>query len=247
MKKKLHYEVRSVLKNITRNFGFEIIRFTPQASNTARLKHFLSYYKFNLVFDVGANTGQYASGLREFGYEGRIVSFEPVPSAYSLLKIQSDKDVNWKIAPRCAIGNQDGEIEINISDDTQCSSLLALTDEHLDAFPNSSYSITEKVKVFKLDTVAKNFLNGNSDVILLKIDTQGYEKQVIEGAKEFLPNILGLQVELSLTHLYKDEVLYDEMIVFLSELGFNLYAIIPGFTDTTTGKMLQMDGLFLRN
>ena len=247
MKRKLDYEVRSLLKKITRNFGLEIIRFIPQASNTARLKHFLSYYKFNLVFDVGANTGQYASNLREIGYKGRIISFEPVPSAYSILKLKSDKDVNWEIASRCAIGDQDSKIEINISDDTQCSSLLSLTSEHLDAFPNSSYSTTEKVQVFKLDNVAKNFLNGNSDVILLKIDTQGYEKQVIEGAKEFLPNILGLQVELSLTHLYKDEVLYNEMVLFLSEVGFILYAIIPGFTDIKTGKMLQMDGLFLRN
>jgi FkbM family methyltransferase len=239
--------LRLSLKNITRKFGFEIIRFIPKVSNIARLKHFLSYFKFNVVFDVGANAGQYASNLREIGYEERIISFEPVSSAYSILKLKSDKDINWEIAPRCAIGDQDSEIEINVSNNTQCSSLFALTDEHLDAFPNSAYSTTEKVQVFKLDTVAKNFLNRSSDVILLKIDTQGYEKQVIEGAKEFLPNILGLQVELSLTHLYKDEVLYDEMILFLSELGFNLYAVIPGFTDTKTGKMLQMDGLFLRN
>ena len=238
--------LRLSLKNITRNFGFEIIRFTPQASNTARLKHFLSYYKFNLVFDVGANTGQYASNLREIGYEGRIISFEPVASAHSILRLKSDKDRNWEIAPRLAIGDQDGQIEINVSEDTQCSSLLSLTDEHLGAFPNSSYTTTEKVQVVKLDTIAKNFLNGNSDITLLKIDTQGFEKQVIQGAKEILPSILGLQVELSLTQLYKEEMLYDEMISYLEQFGFSLYAIIPGFTDIKTGKMLQMDGLFLR-
>jgi FkbM family methyltransferase len=238
--------IRFGLKNITRKFGFDVVRFTPQSSNTARLKHFLSHYKFNLVFDVGANTGQYASNLRDLGYKERIVSFEPVASAYSVLKLKSDKDANWEVAPRFAIGEQDAEIEINVSDNTQCSSLLALTDEHLDVFPGSIYNTSEKIKVLKLDTVAKNFLNGNGDVILLKIDTQGYEKQVIQGTKEFLPKILGLQVELSLAQLYKGEMLYNEMITFLSELGFSLYAIIPGFTDIKTGKMLQMDGLFLR-
>jgi FkbM family methyltransferase len=86
-------------------------------------------------------------------------------------------------------------------------SLLSLTDEHLGAFPNSSYSTTEKVQVVKLDTITKSFSNGNNDIILLKIDTQGFEKQVIQGAKKILPSILGLQVELSLTQLYKEEMI----------------------------------------
>ena len=224
-----------------------MVRFTPQASNTARLKYFLSYYKFNLVFDVGANTGQYASNLREIGYEGRIISFEPVLSAYSILKLKSDKDVSWQIAPRFAIGDQDSEIEINISEDTQCSSFLDLTDEHLNAFPSSSYCQTEKVQLFKLDTVAEKFFDkNNNDIVLLKVDTQGFEKQVLEGAKNILPRILGLQVELSLTQLYKEEMIYDEMIQYLKRLGYELYAVIPGFTDSKTGKLMQMDGLFLR-
>ena len=59
----------------------------------------------------------------------------------------------------------------------------------------------------KLDTITKSFSNGNNDIILLKIDTQGFEKQVIQGAKKILPSILGLQVELSLTQLYKEEMI----------------------------------------
>jgi FkbM family methyltransferase len=238
--------IRFGLKNITRKFGFDVVRFTPQSSNTARLKHFLSHYKFNLVFDVGANTGQYASNLRDLGYKERIVSFEPVASAYSVLKLKSDKDANWEVAPRFAIGDQDAEIEINVSDDTQCSSILELTDEHLSSFPSSFYSRTEKIQIFKLDTIAGNSFDKNNHTVLLKIDTQGFEKQVLEGAKNILPNILGLQIELSLTPLYKEEMLYDEMIQYLKRLGYELYALIPGFTDSQTGKMMQMDGLFLK-
>ena len=168
-------------------------------------------------------------------------------SAYSLLKLKSNKDSSWKIASRCAIGNQDSEVEINVSDNTQCSSLLELTDKHLDSFPSSSYCKMEKIQIFKLDTIAKNFFDKNNDVILLKIDTQGFERQVLEGAKNILPNILGIQIELSLTQLYKDEMLYDEMIKYLRSFGYELYAIVPGFTDKNSGRMLQMDGLFLRS
>ena len=247
MKNSFYFNVRSLLKKITRNFGLEIIRFTPQASNAARLKHFLSYYEFNLVFDVGANTGQYASNLREIGYAGRIISFEPGSSAYSILKSNAAKDLNWDIAPRIAIGDQDQEIEINISENTQCTSLLDLTDDLLESFPSSSYTTTEKVQLAKLDTIAGNFFNKENDKILLKIDTQGYEKQVLEGAKEILPHILGVQLELSINQLYKEEILYDEMINYLKQLGYVLYAVMPGYTDKRSGKMLQMDGVFLRD
>lgn len=247
MKNFLGREIRSFIKKTTRKYGFEIIRYAPQSSNLARLKLFLNYYGFNVVFDVGANTGQYASNLREIGYQGRIISFEPGSYAYSLLKSNAEKDVNWEIAPRLAIGNQDQEIEINISENTQCTSLLDLTDDLLESFPSSSYTTTEKVQLAKLDTIAGNFFNKENDKILLKIDTQGYEKQVLEGAKEILPHILGVQLELSINQLYKKEILYDEMINYLKQLGYVLYAVIPGYTDKRSGKMLQMDGVFLRD
>jgi FkbM family methyltransferase len=236
---------RNVVKKIARQLGVDIIQFTPIASNFARLKHFLAYYQFSLVLDVGANTGQYANMLRELCYEGRIVSFEPVTSAYSLLKLKSDKDANWEVASQCAVGDQNAEIEINVSENTQCSSLLQLTDELVSSFPKSAYFKTENIPLRKLDTIAKQYFKGNEKV-LLKIDTQGFEKKVIEGAKNILPNILGLQIELSLTPLYKEEMLYDEMIQYLKRLGYELYALIPGFTDSQTGKMMQMDGLFLK-
>jgi FkbM family methyltransferase len=239
--------IRRSLKKFTRNFGFEVIRFTPQASNNARLKHFLSYYKFNLVFDVGANVGQYASNLREIGYKGRIISFEPGSSAHSILKSNAEKDLNWDIAPRIAIGDQDQEIEINISENTLCTSFLDLTDDFLESFPGSSYSSTEKVQLARLDNIEGTFFNKENDKILLKIDTQGYEKQVLEGAKGILPHILGVQLELSINQLYKEEILYDAMINYLKQLGYILYAVIPGYTDKRNGKMLQMDGLFLRD
>ncbi|MDJ0524424.1 MAG: FkbM family methyltransferase [Microcystis sp. M53600_WE12] len=87
-------------------------------------------FSVDLVFDVGANIGQYAKLLRELGYSGRLVSLEPLSSAYSRLKAISKKDQLWEIAPQTAIGNQEGEIIINIAGNSYSSSALPMLDAH---------------------------------------------------------------------------------------------------------------------
>ena len=82
--------------------------------------------------------------------------------------------------------------------------------------------------------------------ILLKIDVQGFEKSVIQGSLEILPIVNALQLELSLVPLYENQVLLYEMISILDNLGFEVHGIIPGFTDIKTGRMLQVDGIFIR-
>ncbi len=87
---------------------------------------------------LALNIGQYAKLLREFGYSGRIVSFEPLSSAYSQLKAVSKKDPLWEIAPQAAIGNQEGEIIINIAGNSYSSSALPMLDAHLESAPESA-------------------------------------------------------------------------------------------------------------
>lgn len=78
----------------------------------------------------------------------------------------------------------------------------------------------------------------------MKIDVQGFERQVLAGATEILPQVKGIQLELSLVPLYESQPIYREMIKFLEKLGYELYALVPGFTEHKTGKLLQMDGIF---
>jgi len=237
--------MKGIAKRVFRSLGYELGRFTPQACNEARLKHFLTYYGINLVLDVGANIGQYSSLLREIGYKSQIVSFEPVALTYSHLKSSAQRDKLWQIAPRSAIGNQDGEIEINISANSVSSSVVQMLDSHRNAAPKSIYADTEIVPVHRLDTIAKDHLKNNTSAFL-KVDVQGFEKQVLEGATGILPWIKGIELELSMIPLYQDQLLYGEMIQYLENLGYELYAVIPDFTDPITGKMLQMDGIFLK-
>jgi hypothetical protein len=107
--------IKKTIKKLSRSLGVDLKRYNVQTSEAAKMQRLLAYNNIDLVFDVGANIGQYAKLLRELGYSGRIVSFEPLSSAYSRLKAVSEKDPLWEIAPQAAIGNQEGEIIINIA------------------------------------------------------------------------------------------------------------------------------------
>jgi len=101
--------INKTVKKVFRKLGFDLTRYNPASSQNARILEFFSIYKISTVLDVGANIGQFAMGLRESGYKRRIISFEPLSEAYSHLLINSKNDPNWIIAPRMAIGNEEGK------------------------------------------------------------------------------------------------------------------------------------------
>lgn len=220
--------------------GYDIHR-----SNTRQLFRAFELFKVDLVLDVGANVGQYASELRSAGYRGQIVSFEPLSSAWNTLKRAANKDELWEIAPRCAIGDISGETEINISGNSASSSILPMLEAHSSAAKGSDYVGSERVEIFKLDSIASKYVL-NSRIPFLKIDTQGFEWQVLDGAREILPHVQGVQCELSLVPLYESQRLWKDIIQRLENEGFKLWSIHRGFTDPRDGRALQIDAVFFR-
>ena len=206
----------------------------------------LSEHDVNLVLDVGANTGQFVKLLREVGYKNRIVSFEPLKKEWHHLIKESKNDSLWDVAERAAIGNINDEIDINISNNSQSSSVLNMLEAHSNAAPESRFIGVECVPLRTLDSLALDYMDSNT-ISFLKIDTQGYEDRVLEGAPKILEKIAGLQLELSLVPLYQDQSLYDELIEKLTNKGFNLWAITPVFIDQNSGRLLQFDATFFRD
>jgi FkbM family methyltransferase len=202
-------------------------------------------FNINLVFDVGANTGQYASQLRRAGYKGKIVSFEPLNEAFGELKRISANDNKWQIE-KTGLGDFDGEAIINVAENSVSSSILNIRNEHVKAVPDSRYVSNETITVKKLDSIFSNYKNEGKR-FFLKIDTQGFEKEVIQGSLQSLPYISGLQVEMSLVELYEGESNYEELKKLIEDCGFELYSLEPGFSDPDTGKLMQVDGIFFRS
>lgn len=233
------------VKELALKAGVEVNWYNPAQSDTARLFRLLETHGIDMILDVGANDGGYGKMLRRGGYRGAILSFEPLADVHARLMQAAQDDPAWQVAPRMAIGATDGEIAINIAGNSTSSSILTMQSLHESAAPQSRYVGTEMVPLRRLDGVAHPFIEQGKK-LLLKIDTQGYEMPALEGARLHLPRIHGIQLELSLVSLYAGQVLYREMIDWLAGQGFELWSVMPGFVDQSSGRMLQMDGVFFR-
>lgn len=236
----------SAINNTLRKIGFEVRRFVPPSSTTEGLVASMRKFGIDLVLDVGANTGQFASDIRHWGYAGRIVSFEPLSSAHADLMQVAAGDAAWDIYPRCALGDYNGEVEINIAGNSESSSILPMLEAHCSAAPESVYQGKEKVAISTLDSVAGQYIQ-DARGIFLKIDTQGFEWQVLDGAGATLPHIKGVLVELSFVPLYEGQHLWREVLERLESEGFTLWGFKPVFSDPMSGRTLQVDGIFYRN
>ena len=235
---------RSSVKQCLRKLGYLISRYDSRRDPLAVRKLFIESHGINVVYDVGANAGQFALQLRESGYQGRIISFEPLSSAFRKLAEAAQNDPNWQVH-QCALGDKEATAEINVSENSWSSSLLDMLPAHIKSAPSSTYIGKEVVAIKTLDALFSSYCKLDSRVFL-KIDTQGFTKKVLEGGQHSLETIRGLQVEMSLVPLYEGEPLIDEIVSFLQSKGFTLIFLMPGFIDNRTGQQLQVDGLFFR-
>ena len=231
------------LRLMLRQLGFDVSRYNAHIGTPLdrRLK-LMRNYGVNLVLDVGANTGQYARGLRNAGFRARVVSFEPLSSAFTALCGAAASDPSWTVH-NIALGDRDGEAEINIAGNSQSSSLFEILPAHLNRTPQARTIGRETVKIRRLDSLLPDLL-GVNDRPFLKLDAQGYERNIIAGASDRIHDFVGLQLELSLTPLYEGETLLASMILHMEDLGFTLMSLEPGFCDTRTGQLLQVDCCF---
>jgi FkbM family methyltransferase len=231
---------------VARRFGYRIEPHVPGGSpEEARRSKLFASQGVTVVLDVGANAGQYASRIREAGYGGRIVSFEPLFEAHAALEGIAATDPNWECR-RLALGSEAGSAQINVAGNSWSSSLLEMGERHRRSAPESEYVATEKVPVARLDDI-RDELMAADDRAWLKLDVQGFELEVLRGAEETLPQVVGLQAELSLVPLYEGAPLWREVVDHLSERGFRLAGFEQGFEDLETGETLQVDGVFVRD
>ena len=225
--------------------GLEVRRYRPLSTLHGARAHALRAGRIDTVLDVGANAGQYGLILRAEGYQGRIVSFEPLGDAFRELQGRAARDAAWE-ARRLALGDRDGSTEINRAANVQSSSLRAMRALHLEGAPESAYVGVETVEVRQLDSLASELeLDGAS--IFLKLDVQGFEREVLRGGAATLRRVAAVECELSLQPLYEGQALFPELLGLLDGSGLHLVALEHTFSDPRTGRLLQLDGLFVRS
>ncbi len=235
----------TALKAVAGWLGYDLVPRRKSRLPQAQLIAILAHHRISCVLDVGANLGQYAKRLRAHGYQGKIVSFEPLRAAHDALSHAAAADPAWQIAPRMALGATVGTAEIEVSAESDMSSLRPQTALLRELSPSSAVQAREAVAVARLDQAAMPYLSPD-DRPFLKIDTQGFEAEVLAGAEALLPRLAGIQLELSLLPLYEDALGFRPMLDQLAAWGFELHLVLPGYFERKLARQVEIDGVFMR-
>lgn len=238
-------------RKIPQLFGYELIRSTKHPTLESHLKILFDHLNINLVLDVGANIGQYGSALREkVGYKGHIISFEPVKNVYKKLASNIAHDSRWT-AYNFALGASEGSSEINVTSSSDFSSFLK-PNEYVRAIRPSESNVDhiEEVRVEALDNIYHEIITTTgliSPQILLKMDTQGFDCEVIKGASCTLKDIIALQSELSIIPIYENMPTYIESLELYRSHNFEITAIYPISRDNQTLQLIEMDCILTKS
>lgn len=225
-------------------FGIEARKKRTGLETTADI---LKKQNIEIVLDVGANKGQFTQKILQHGYCGIAISFEPGAEAHKKLSANAADHPRWIVHPRSAVGSKNAQETVLFvsNNDGVSSSVLEMQQLHITNFPESSTAYKETCPMICLDSIIDTYdlLSKNT---FLKIDTQGYEKSVLEGAKNLLPHVAGVMLECSTRSLYKNDSLYGYFFELFTAEGFELFDLHPGRCDQTTGQLLWFDATFIR-
>ena len=201
----------------------------------------------NCVLDVGANKGQYGLMLRSVGYKGYIVSFEPAAEPFQVLERVAKRDPKWTVH-QWALGSQPATAAMHVMRSSEFSSLLTPTDYSVRRFQRSApVDHEEQVKVRRLDQILPAVIRHVRDPrLFLKVDTQGYDLEVIAGAGRALERMRGLQSEISVVPLYERAPDMFQSLPAYRSRGFELSGLFPVVYDPDADRVLEYDCVMVR-
>lgn len=211
----------------------------------AQIGALLAMYRVNCVIDVGAHRGQFAERLRQTGYRGQIVSFEPVAHAFERLRRAAADDPRWTVHP-LALGREDGETAMNVVGGT-LSSLLPATEFGAGRYPRLQQVEHVTVQVRRLDGLLDALVADIPEPRLyLKLDTQGYDLDVFAGLGARAEDFVGMQSELALMRIYEGSPRMCEALTVYEAAGFEVAGLYPISRQSRTARVLEYDCVLVR-
>jgi FkbM family methyltransferase len=236
--------VLGFVRRALHSVGYDVVRF----AHDIREHHLLALFSrmgVNCVLDVGAHVGNTGLLLRAQGFRGELVSFEPVASSFQTLSQHAARDERWQ-AHRLALGRRSEARTMAVNVASDLTSFRTPSRYGLSVFSDDlEVEREERVDVRRLDEIFSDVVDTPHPRAFLKIDTQGSELEVLEGATGCLDRIVGLQVELSVRALYEDVPTFLEAIPVIQRLGFEITGMYPVGRDELL-RLIDFDCVLLR-
>jgi FkbM family methyltransferase len=239
--------LRRAIQKAARVVGLHVGRYPPIDSLAYHLKTVLRELAIDCVIDVGAHIGEFAGFLRDVEYTGDIHSFEPVRASFDELVKARGADPRWR-GQNVALGADDGELEMNLYSGSVFNSFLKPANDGTARFRDHTQLVgVEKVPVRRLESVIDDILATRPAAkIFLKMDTQGYDLQVVRGAGRRLDAIRALQTELAARPTYAGMPTLHESLAELDRLGFDLTGVFPVARELDHLRVIEFDCVLVR-
>jgi FkbM family methyltransferase len=216
-------------------------------SHQAALQQHLESLAITTVVDVGANDGQYARLMRRLGFRGRIISFEPVLTTFKHLERAAAADPAWTVVP-IALGEATGFLDLHLTEDPVLCSALVPSEHMVSLFTSGARVLgQQRAEMRRLDGILPDLMSLGRESLHLKIDTQGFDMEVLRGAEAVLSQVQSLQIELSFgLPLYEGQRTYLQDLAEVQAYGFQLSGLFPVIKTGPGQQIVEADALFCR-
>jgi len=242
--------IKSLIKTCLDKFGYSIYvkgTYTTVKDPFADQKLILGSFTDLIIFDVGAHYGQTAQIYNELLPGSKIYSFEPFKPSYDILLNEVKMFSNIQCY-NIGLSDTEGESPFYSNTLSATNSFLE-THEQAGSIWGDNLLDTIEVIPVKTTTIDQFITANNIDIIhILKLDTQGTELKVIQGALEAckLNKVYLIYLEIIVLTTYQNQRYADEILHYLRNSGFTLYNIY-NLSYTKSGFLRQIDALFINN
>lgn len=226
-------------------FG-QVVRVDDPNQHASLLKRVTGWLRIGTVIDVGGHVGEFGQLMRqEVGYVGPMVSFEPDPQSARALRARTASDASWHLH-QLALSDRTGRQPLHRFDRSNFNSLLPGSDSLQEWFEVTPLD-DDMVNVVRLDDWLDTAAVAVSAPLFLKVDTQGSDWSVIEGAERRWSDIAAIQLELSVLPLYEHVPHWTDTITRLEDMGFWPAGLFPVTRDPGLLRVTEFDGVFTRD
>ncbi len=205
----------------------------------------------DLVLDVGANRGQFGRSLRDLGYAGPLVSFEPAAGPRTELAAHAAADGAWSVRP-WALGSAAHDAELHaVDEESELGSLHGPSTFGQEWKGALGRTRTEVVPVRRLDEVWDDVAGPDgAERVLLKLDTQGHDLEAFRGAGRLVrPGgpVVAVLTEVAVLPIYDGMPTMSEHLAELADAGWALSGLHPVSFDRATLRVIELDALLVRD